>query len=1160
MPEPSSEPPTEPSGEPPFPPVGAGSGDVSPSRNAVGLSSEEAKRGAPSGPGASSHADLSVSGADPVNASQARGEASASGADSVNASQARDDAPASGAMVHEGSVSSGASASASGTMAREGSDLSGASVSASGAMAREGSVSSGASASVSEMVAREGSVLSGASASASEMVAREGSVSSGASASVSEAMVREGSVLSGASASAIGTVVREGSASSGASVPTSGTEVHAGNAVVRDYVAADGSVIRGDLSASGAVILGPLPPAGTWTEPLVAEGRFAYLARASELLASSLDEPTVLRQLAELAVPALADWCAVDVVTPSGAVSRRAAAHRDPSQVPAVYAIAERWPIQVDGKRGLARVLSSGHPLLVPEVPESHVQQAVAQGDGMLAESWRLGCRSVMVVPLAARGRVLGSLSLMSGQPGRYGERELELARELARRAALSLDNAQLYSEARQAQARTARLQAVTAALSRAATEDAVAQVLAKEVWEASGATRVAVLAVEEDGLSRPLRMLGYSEDARARFTRPVNGRIAEACQDIQREARWFGSLEEFIAHHPEDAEFATSLGPGARGVVPLWGDTRPRGLLLLAWPEARVIPAAEQAFLEALAHQCAQALERAALYEALRERTERLRQALVTGDMGTWRVDLARGRELRDAALNHMLGLPAVDSSSPVGDLLERLHPEDRPQVAAEFRRFQREPPCFFELEFRAIRRDGAVRWLHSVGQSFAGPDGKVAELTGAMADITRRKEAEERLQLLLDASRVLSLHLEDLEEALPRVARLVVDHVATGCLVDLATPEGGLRRVTAAHRVAAHDARLKEALPGQDRGPAHPALQCFRTGEVCFLSRLDFKRCDAVSTSEAHRALVDSLSPTSVLSVPLRSRGRTLGVITLFTAEPQRTLVAADVTMAEELALRVSVALENARLYHDAQSAVRLRDEFLSVASHELKTPLTSLILQHNLIGKALETGDARERVTGRLDTARRQVHRLTALVDNLLDVSRMSLGKLSLERAEVDLVQLTRDAVERLEDVFAQARCPLDVELPRALPGHWDALRLDQVLVNLLTNAAKYGAGHPVSVRAGEATDGEVWLEVRDRGIGIEAEALPRLFGRFERAVSERHYGGLGLGLYISRQIVEALGGRIDVDTQPGRGSTFTLRLPRAEPAEDRLRPPS
>jgi signal transduction histidine kinase len=175
-------------------------------------------------------------------------------------------------------------------------------------------------------------------------------------------------------------------------------------------------------------------------------------------------------------------------------------------------------------------------------------------------------------------------------------------------------------------------------------------------------------------------------------------------------------------------------------------------------------------------------------------------------------------------------------------------------------------------------------------------------------------------------------------------------------------------------------------------------------------------------------------------------------------------------------------------------------------------------------------------------------RQVHRLTALVDSLLDVSRISLGRLALEPADVDLGQAVRDAVDRMEEVFAQAGCAVRVDVPGPLAGRWDALRLDQVLVNLLTNAAKYGAGHPVVVEATVEGAETVRLSVRDEGIGIAAEDLPRLFGRFERAVSERHYGGLGLGLYISRQIVDAMGGRIEVESRPGAGSIFTVRLPR------------
>ncbi|MCP3136128.1 HAMP domain-containing histidine kinase [Pyxidicoccus sp. QH1ED-7-1] len=132
--------------------------------------------------------------------------------------------------------------------------------------------------------------------------------------------------------------------------------------------------------------------------------------------------------------------------------------------------------------------------------------------------------------------------------------------------------------------------------------------------------------------------------------------------------------------------------------------------------------------------------------------------------------------------------------------------------------------------------------------------------------------------------------------------------------------------------------------------------------------------------------------------------------------------------------------------------------------------------------------------------------------------------------------------------MEEVFTQAGCTVRVDVPGPLPGRWDSSRLDQVLVNLLTNAAKYGAGHPVVVEAAHEGEESVRLSVRDEGIGISEKDLPRLFGRFERAVSERHYGGLGLGLYISRQIVDAMGGRIDVESRPGVGSIFTVRLPR------------
>jgi signal transduction histidine kinase len=241
------------------------------------------------------------------------------------------------------------------------------------------------------------------------------------------------------------------------------------------------------------------------------------------------------------------------------------------------------------------------------------------------------------------------------------------------------------------------------------------------------------------------------------------------------------------------------------------------------------------------------------------------------------------------------------------------------------------------------------------------------------------------------------------------------------------------------------------------------------------------------------------------------------------------------------------VRQARERTQLLEEAQAGVRLRDEFFSVASHELRTPITSLALQLQLLSRALPA-DSRERA--RLSTAERQVRRLASLVSSLLDVSRIAAGRLELQRVPAELGQLAREALERLAPVFSEAGCEVHVELPpEPVRGLWDVQRLDQVLVNLLSNAAKYGAGKPVHVALREE-GGRALLTVRDEGIGIAPEVLPRLFGRFERGVSVRHYGGLGLGLYITKQIIERHGGSIWVDSKEGHGTTFYFSLPAAE----------
>jgi len=244
------------------------------------------------------------------------------------------------------------------------------------------------------------------------------------------------------------------------------------------------------------------------------------------------------------------------------------------------------------------------------------------------------------------------------------------------------------------------------------------------------------------------------------------------------------------------------------------------------------------------------------------------------------------------------------------------------------------------------------------------------------------------------------------------------------------------------------------------------------------------------------------------------------------------------------------VTAEMDNARLYQDAREAIRVRDDFLSVAGHELKTPLTALQLYLEGLGNAFESvapDDMQGQLTRKLRDVERMVTRLGGLIDQLLDVSRLSAGRLVLEPETVDLAEVVREAVAQVEHEAHRRGTAITVTTSDAVVGFWDRGRLNQVLSNLLSNAVKYGAGQPIVVEL-RAQGPEGVVAVRDHGIGIAVENQPRIFEKFERAAPERQFGGLGLGLWICREIVTAMRGSLDVSSAPGAGATFTVRLPR------------
>ena len=247
--------------------------------------------------------------------------------------------------------------------------------------------------------------------------------------------------------------------------------------------------------------------------------------------------------------------------------------------------------------------------------------------------------------------------------------------------------------------------------------------------------------------------------------------------------------------------------------------------------------------------------------------------------------------------------------------------------------------------------------------------------------------------------------------------------------------------------------------------------------------------------------------------------------------------------------LASQAAISLENARLYREAQEGIRVREEFLSVASHELRTPIAGLMLSVESLVAARQAGRADDPAVmgGLLDLLARHGRRLARLVNDLLDVSRLQ-KRPSLELEEVELGALVREVVSRLAPELALAGCEVSIQAGAPVLGHWDRSRLEQLATNLLANAMKFGTGRPVEISVAAQGD-RAKLLIRDHGIGISPGFQPRLFRRFERGVSADHYAGLGLGLYISRQIVEAHRGSIAVESQPGAGATFIVDLPRA-----------
>jgi PAS domain S-box-containing protein len=439
--------------------------------------------------------------------------------------------------------------------------------------------------------------------------------------------------------------------------------------------------------------------------------------------------------------------------------------------------------------------------------------------------------------------------------------------------------------------------------------------------------------------------------------------------------------------------------------------------------------------------------------------------------------------------------------------------------------------------FERRMPYRLGGTRYIRASYMPQRGASGDVEGVVTLISDITAEKRAQERAERLQAITSALSQALTPEDVARASLREAVESMGARAGTFYAVEAEGGALRLL-------HGLGLPEGVvTGFEVVPLDapvPMASAVRSGVPEWLESPD----EMIRRFPGMARAVKLSSNQSWAALPLLGRAGPLGVVLLGFQQPS-PLDAESRAFLIAVCQQAAHAFERASLYRAAQAAVQVREDFLSVAGHELRTPLTSLKLQLELLSRGLPQG-GREKLEPRLVSIGRQVGRLESLVRSLLDVGRLSAGRLELELSDVDLGALSREVVERLEDVFQQAGCEVRLEIADGVRGQWDAQRLDQVLVNLLTNAAKYGAGHPVEVRV-ERAGARARVTVSDRGIGIAPEVLPRIFGRFERGVSGQQYGGLGLGLYISRQLISAMAGEVRVESKPGEGATFILELP-------------
>jgi PAS domain S-box-containing protein len=973
-------------------------------------------------------------------------------------------------------------------------------------------------------------------------------------------------------------------------------------------------------------------------EAEAAQERLAFLAEASAILSSSLDYETTLDNVARLVVGGLADLCSIDMVE-DGLVRRVALAHVDPKKQRVFEAMDPLYRPDPKSRHPVLRVTKTRRSELVNGVSDGTLREA-ARDEKHLKALLSLGVRSAMVVPLVAGRRTLGAVTVVSTRPGRsYDVADLALAEELARRAALAIENARLFREtesarqaAEQAANRTARLQAVTAALSEALTPSEVGEkVIDAAMAEMEGRSGIVVMLAPGDRLQIVV-MKGESKEHKRSWEEFAESPPPSILEAIRRGGPFFAhSREELLKEYPSLTSFS-GLPDRSFACVPLTIEGRVTGGLVLRFAN-RTFSAEEREFILALAGQCAQALERARLYEAevkaravaeeARQRVEflaatspvflsgsvdyqgalrRLAELIVPRFADWCAIDLLDA----EGSLQRVIVLHDDPAKRELATQLQQRYPEQvqtqsGPQNVIRTGRPEIYPTISDEMLEAAAQDADHLRTLRGLGlkSAICAPLKARGKTLGAISFVTAESNrqysgedldfveelcnraalaidnaslydaeqkaraaaeaAQQRLWFLAESNAVLSSSL-DFETTLTRVSGLAVPWLADCCVAHVFPQEGVDNRSAVCHADPAKEELVRQLhqryVPTSDE--PHPLMQMIETQAPVLVEDIGEAELAGIIHDQEHADILDKLGFKSYMAVPLVARGRLFGALTFARSDPERRYSQQDLSLAEELARRAALAVDNARLYEDAQRvqealrvALEAKDEFLGVMSHELRTPITAIYGGTRVLRSRAERLDE-ESKSRLLEDIEQESERLFRMVENLLVLSRLELG----QEVATEPVMAQR-VVGKLASSFQQQHLERKVSLrvdeemdPVAAEPHY----LEQILRNLLSNAHKYSPKDSPMEIAIVRRDDIADISILDRGPGISSEESEMIFERFYRSDrTANKAAGIGLGLTVCKRLIEAQAGSIWARPREGGGLEVGVTLPMYKEAE-------